>query len=112
MNPTVTGTKGHLAYKDAVFISPHKFIGGPGTPGVLVTKRALFDGKKPTVPGGGTVNWVSAAEVRYQADSVHREEAGTPAILESIRAGLVFQLKAAVGTQTIRAREDDLSSAP
>ncbi len=93
------------AAKDAVFISPHKFIGGPGTPGVLVVKRALLKNSVPTVPGGGTVSWVSPTEVTFQRDAVRREEAGTPAIIESIRAGLVFQLKEAVGSAAIRARE-------
>jgi selenocysteine lyase/cysteine desulfurase len=59
------------------------------------------------VPGGGTVQYVNPEEHRYLADPEHREEGGTPAIIESIRAGLVFQLKEAVGWQTIRAREDD-----
>lgn len=91
---------------DAVFISPHKFIGGPGTPGVLVAKRALFRNTVPVVPAGGTVSYVGLADHRYLSDTVHREEAGTPAILESIRAGLVFQLKEAVGCDTIREREE------
>ena len=94
-----------LAYKDAVFISPHKFIGGPGTPGVLIAKRALFKNRVPAMPGGGTVKYVN--EVGHWYDDVveHREEGGTPAIVESIRAGLVFQLKQAVGTAAIRERE-------
>ena len=106
MNPVRDGPDGHLAYKDAVFISPHKFIGGPGTPGILVAKRALLDGRVPTVPGGGTVAFVTVQDHAYLAELEHREEAGTPAIVESIRAGLVFQLKRAVGVPTIRARED------
>ena len=105
MNPDGTGPDA-LAYKDAVFLSPHKFIGGPGTPGVLIAKRGLFANRVPSQPGGGTVSYVSTLEHRYLADPVHREEAGTPAILESIRAGLVFQLKEAVGVDAIRAREE------
>jgi len=97
---------GHLAYKDAVFLSPHKFIGGPGTPGVLIAKRHLFKNTVPAEPGGGTVAYVNPEHHRYLDDPVHREEGGTPAIIESIRAGLVFQLKQAVGWQTIRAREE------
>ena len=93
------------AYKDAIFLSPHKFIGGPGTPGVLVAKRTLFKNTVPAVPGGGTVMYVNPAEHRYLDDPVHREEGGTPAIIESIRAGLVFQLKVAVGHATIYERE-------
>ncbi len=97
---------GRLIYKDAIFLSPHKFIGGPGTPGVLIAKKKLFQNRVPTTPGGGTVAFVTADEHQYHADPVHREEGGTPAIIESIRAGLVFQLKDAVGWETIRAREE------
>ena len=94
-----------LGYKDAIFLSPHKFIGGPGTPGVLVVRRQLVRNRVPTVPGGGTVAYVNPAEHRYLEDAVQREEGGTPAIVESIRAGLVFQLKEAVGAGTIAALE-------
>jgi selenocysteine lyase/cysteine desulfurase/CRP-like cAMP-binding protein len=106
MNPQGEGADGHLAYKDAVFISPHKFIGGPGTPGILVAKRALFSNPVPTVPGGGTVAFVTIGDHEYLDEIEHREEAGTPAIVESIRAGLVFQLKSAVGIEAIREREE------
>ena len=92
---------------DAVFLSPHKFIGGPSTPGVLVVDRALLTNSVPDVVGGGTVAYVNPLEHRYIADPAHREEAGTPAIIESIRAGLVFQLKEAVGVDTIHALESD-----
>jgi selenocysteine lyase/cysteine desulfurase len=95
------------SFKDAVFLSPHKFVGGPGTPGVLVVRRALLTNRVPDVVGGGTVAFVNPHEHRYLDDPVHREEAGTPAILESIRAGLVFALKDAIGTEVIRAHEDD-----
>ncbi|HEY1816932.1 MAG TPA: aminotransferase class V-fold PLP-dependent enzyme [Kofleriaceae bacterium] len=93
--------------KDAVFISPHKFIGGPQTPGVLVVKRQLVVNSVPGCPGGGTVAYVNEDEHVYVADPVTREEGGTPAIIESIRAGLVFQLKDAVGAEAIREREVD-----
>jgi hypothetical protein len=105
MNPT-DGPGAALAWKDAVFLSPHKLVGGPGTPGVLVAKKRLFQNRVPAVPGGGTVAYVSADEHRYLSDVAHREEGGTPAILESIRAGLVFQLKQAVGVPAIRDREE------
>lgn len=95
-----------LAYKDALFISPHKFIGGPGTPGILAVRRSLCTNRVPTVPGGGTVVYVNAHEHRYIEDPEHREEGGTPAIIESIRAGLVFQLKETVGPDAIREREE------
>lgn len=94
-----------LNYKDALFLSPHKFIGGPGTPGVLIAKRHLFTNEVPASPGGGTVSYVNFEAHRYLDDPVHREEGGTPAILESIRAGLVFQLKEEVGADTIRELE-------
>ena len=94
--------------KDAVVLSPHKFVGGPGTPGVLIIRRDLLANTVPVVVGGGTVAYVNAEEHVYLDDPVHREEAGTPAIIESIRAGLVFQLKAAVGIDVIKEREEEL----
>jgi hypothetical protein len=105
MNMTDDEPDGHLVYKDAIFLSPHKFIGGPGTPGVLVAKKKLFRNSVPAQPGGGTVAYVNPKEHRYLEDPVHREEGGTPAIIESVRAGLVFQLKESVGTDVIRERE-------
>jgi selenocysteine lyase/cysteine desulfurase len=98
------------AYKDAIFLSPHKFIGGPSTPGVLVARRQLFTNRVPVVPGGGTVAYVNPEDHAYLTDPAHREEGGTPAIIESGRAGLVFQLKEAVGVETIRAREEHFLS--
>jgi selenocysteine lyase/cysteine desulfurase len=95
-----------LSYKDAIFLSPHKFIGGPSTPGVLVVRRELLHNRVPDVPGGGTVAYVNPAEHRYLTDPAHREEGGTPAIVDSIRAGLVVQLKQAVGKDVIREHED------
>ncbi|MCX6397388.1 MAG: aminotransferase class V-fold PLP-dependent enzyme [Propionibacteriales bacterium] len=95
-----------LCYKDAIFLSPHKFIGGPSTPGVLVVRRELLTNRVPDVPGGGTVAYVNPDEHRYLTDPAQREEGGTPAIVESIRAGLVFHLKESVGIQVIREREE------
>jgi selenocysteine lyase/cysteine desulfurase len=94
------------SHKDAIVLSPHKFIGGPSTPGVLVVRRQLMRNRVPDVPGGGTVEYVNPAEHRYLPDVVAREEGGTPAIVEAIRAGLVFQLKQAVGVDVIRAKEE------
>jgi selenocysteine lyase/cysteine desulfurase len=94
---------------DAVFLSPHKFVGGPGTPGVLVARRALFANRVPSVPGGGTVAYVNPTEHVYLDDVEHREEGGTPDIVGSIRAGLVFQLKRAVGVDAIREREESFT---
>jgi selenocysteine lyase/cysteine desulfurase len=95
---------------DAVFLSTHKLIGGPGTPGILVAKRSLFTNRVPVVVGGGTVSYVNSDGHDFHPDIAHREEGGTPAIVESIRAGLVFQLKAAVGVDEIRRREEDFVS--
>jgi selenocysteine lyase/cysteine desulfurase len=96
------------AHKDAVFLSPHKLIGGPGTPGVLAIRRDLVTNRVPTVPGGGTVAYVNPDEHVYLDDPIAREEGGTPDIVGSIRAGLVFQLKQAVGIPLIRAAEETL----
>ena len=96
-----------LSYKDAVFLSPHKFIGGPGTPGILLVRREHVRNSVPETVGGGTVAYVNPEEHVYVSDPEHREEGGTPAIIESIRAGLVFDLKDQVGIDVIRAREDD-----
>lgn len=95
-----------LSYKDAVFISPHKMIGGPGTPGLLVARKELFANRVPAVPGGGTVAFVNPDHHRYLDDIEHREEAGTPNIVGAIRCGVVFALKEAVGTEAIREREE------
>jgi selenocysteine lyase/cysteine desulfurase len=93
------------AHKDAIFISTHKLIGGPGTPGLLIARKDLFTNRVPGIPGGGTVSFVNLDHHEYVADIEHREEGGTPAIVESIRAGLVFQLKEAVGVDRIRELE-------
>jgi len=92
---------------DGVFISPHKFIGGPGTPGVLVIKKEILNNSVPAMPGGGTVMYVTPEDHRYIENTERREEGGTPAIIESIRAGLVFKLQQAVGTDKIEQRESD-----
>ena len=105
MNPDGEDGPDPRTSKDAIFISPHKFIGGPGTPGVLVVKAGLLTNRVPTVPGGGTVSYVSAVDHSYVTDPAHREEGGTPAIIESIRAGLVFHLKRAVGEAVIEELE-------
>ncbi|MFQ5523582.1 MAG: aminotransferase class V-fold PLP-dependent enzyme [Acidimicrobiia bacterium] len=99
------GTEAGGNHKDAIFLSPHKLIGGPGTPGVLVARRELLTNPVPSVPGGGTVQYVAPDHHAYLADQEHREEGGTPAIIGSIRAGLAFQLKEEVGTDRIRSLE-------
>ncbi|MGZ8754752.1 MAG: aminotransferase class V-fold PLP-dependent enzyme [Acidimicrobiia bacterium] len=106
MGPTDDGPDGEYAYKDAIFLSIHKLIGGPGTPGLLVARKQLFNNRVPVVPGGGTVAYVNPTGHRYLDDIEVREEGGTPAIIESIRAGLVLQLKQTVGVERIRRREE------
>ena len=106
MSPHRPGEDAELDYKDAIVLSPHKFIGGTGTPGVLVGRRELFRNRVPAAPGGGTVAYVNPLEHVYLADPEHREEGGTPAIVESIRAGLAFQLKERVGSEAIRELEE------
>lgn len=100
MNPGLEGAR-----KDAVFLSPHKFAGGPGTPGVLVLKRDLVRSEVPTNPGGGTVDFVTASDSLYSKSIAHREESGTPAIIESIRCGLAFRLKDQAGPHRIHEME-------
>jgi selenocysteine lyase/cysteine desulfurase len=95
---------------DAVFVSPHKLIGGPGTPGVLAVRRELVTNRVPSVPGGGTVQYVNPLEHVYLDDPIAREEGGTPDIIGAIRAGLVFALKQSVGVPLIKSLEDALLS--
>jgi selenocysteine lyase/cysteine desulfurase len=109
MAPRRPGDDAALDTKDAIFVSPHKFIGGPGTPGVLIARRSLFTNRVPAVPGGGTVEFVNPEEHVYLHDPERREEGGTPDIVGAIRAGLVFQLKQAVGTDLIREREESFT---
>lgn len=80
-------------YFDAIFVSPHKFLGGQGTPGLLVANNKLFRNDIPFCPGGGTVRFVCKKFKHYADDPERRETGGTPQILGCIRAGLVFQLK-------------------
>ena len=90
-----------LGYKDAIFISPHKFIGGPGTPGLLIAKKHLFKNKIPNRPGGGTVDFVDNMDHMYTDILEEREEGGTPDIIGSIRCALAFKLKDQVGCDLI-----------
>ena len=99
---------GRRDHKDAVFLSPHKFLGGPQTPGVLIVHRGLIPAT-PTLPGGGTVTFVGPTSRLYVPDPVMREESGTPPIVESIRAGLAFLLKERVGTAVIHDRHERLN---
>jgi selenocysteine lyase/cysteine desulfurase len=92
---------------DAVYLSPHKYVGGPGTPGILTARRSLFRNRVPSVPGGGTVLYVQPHGQRYLDNIEHREEGGTPAIVESIRAGLVLQLHHQAGPDWIEKQESE-----
>ena len=91
---------------DAVFMSPHKFIGGPGTPGVLIVKAGVVNNAVPATVGGGTVTYVTPEDHHYVANAERREEGGTPGVVESIRAGLVFKLQGDVGFEEIARREN------
>ncbi|GAA6201491.1 aminotransferase class V-fold PLP-dependent enzyme [Aquicoccus sp. SU-CL01552] len=94
---------------DAAVISPHKFPGGPGASGVLIAERSLFDTARPTLTGGGTVSYVTAEGHSYISDPEHREEGGTPAIVDNIRAGMVMQLKRDMDEARVEARETVLT---
>ena len=108
MNPKVPADTAGLCYKDALYFSPHKFVGGVQTPGVLVVKKSLFRSQAPNCPGGGTVFYVTDSDHRYLQEPEVREEGGTPAIVESVRAGLVLKLKNTVGAGYIMERDAQL----
>ncbi len=95
------------AYFDAIFFSVHKFLGGPRTPGLLVANRKLFTNRVPAEPGGGTVLYTSPWDHRYLSRIEERETGGTPPIVQSIQAGLAFDLKAALGPERIERIEQD-----
>ncbi|VEL16021.1 unnamed protein product [Protopolystoma xenopodis] len=88
----------------------HKFVGGPQTPGVLLAKKNLFRAGEyfPEGAGGGTVAFVTREHHVYLKGIEDREEGGTPAIVESIRAGMTMQLKMAIGADNILARDDEI----
>lgn len=98
--------KSDNTYFDAVFISPHKWLGGPGSSGILVINKKLYDNTlSPTVPGGGTVCYVSSFAHDYIKDVEVREMAGTPGIIQIFKAALVIELKDFIGTEKIEAKE-------
>ena len=91
---------------DAIFFSPHKFLGGPGSCGILIFDPRLYSSRVPDQPGGGTVTWTNPwHEHRYHDDIEVREDGGTPGFLQLIRAALAVQLKESLGVQRIAARE-------
>ncbi len=96
---------------DAIFISPHKFIGGPGSSGILVFNKRIYDERlAPTVAAGGTVDYVSPADQDFIHDIEEREKAGTPGVLQTMKAAMVFAIKTELGTQSIEKREHELLS--
>jgi selenocysteine lyase/cysteine desulfurase len=94
---------------DAVFISPHKFLGGPGSSGVLVFNERLYPRDlPPSVAGGGTVDYVSPQDQDFIADVEEREKAGTPGVLQVLKAALALDVKRRIGPARIEAREHEL----
>jgi selenocysteine lyase/cysteine desulfurase len=96
---------------DAIFFSPHKFLGGPGSSGVLLFNKNLYHNKIPEQPGGGTVLWTNPwGEHRFIEDIEQRESGGTPGILQTIRTAMAIKLKDEMGTQRIYEREQYLNA--
>jgi selenocysteine lyase/cysteine desulfurase len=94
---------------DAIFFSPHKFLGGPGTPGVLVFDSKLYHNRVPDLPGGGTVDWTNPwGKHKFINNIEAREDGGTPAFLQTIKAALCIKLKEEMGADKIRTREEEL----
>ncbi|MEP4031736.1 aminotransferase class V-fold PLP-dependent enzyme [Roseibium polysiphoniae] len=99
------------AQKDAIVVSPHKFIGGPGASGVLIVREGAVRRHLPVQPGGGTVRFVSPWGHDYSESLAAREEAGTPNVVGDIRAALCFLVKDALGQTFLDQRHDELRQA-
>jgi selenocysteine lyase/cysteine desulfurase len=97
-------------YLDSITYSPHKFLGGVGTPGVLIFNKKLYDiNQTPDHPGGGTVKWTNPwNEFAYVDDIEEREDGGTPAFMQTIKASLAADLKNEMETEKIKVREKEL----
>ncbi len=109
MNPEPEGKDDDPSI-DAIFISPHKFLGGPGSSGVLVFNERIYDRElPPSVSAGGTVDYVGMKDQDFISRIEEREKAGTPGVLQTLKAGLVFQIKDSVGVDVINAREHELT---
>jgi selenocysteine lyase/cysteine desulfurase len=109
MNPEPAGEDDDPTI-DALFISPHKFIGGPGSSGVLVFNERIYHRElPPSVSAGGTVDYVGMEGQDFISGIEEREKAGTPGVLQTLKAGLVFQIKDRVGTDVIEKREHELT---
>lgn len=97
------------AYFDAVFFSPHKFLGGPGTSGVLAFNKKLYNNMIPDCPGGGTVSWTNPwGEHKYFDNIEDREDGGTPGFLQTIRTALAIKLKEQMGVDKMLEREHEV----
>ncbi|MBC9797082.1 aminotransferase class V-fold PLP-dependent enzyme [Sinomicrobium weinanense] len=97
------------AYLDAIFFSPHKFLGGPGTSGVLLFNKKLYKNMIPDSPGGGTVTWTNPwGEHKYIENIEEREDGGTPGFLQAIKTALSIKLKEQMGVQHILDREHEI----
>ncbi|WP_445454203.1 aminotransferase class V-fold PLP-dependent enzyme [Flavobacterium sp. 25HG05S-40] len=97
------------SYLDAIFFSPHKFLGGPGTSGVLVFNKNLYNNNVPDCPGGGTVSWTNPwGEHKYIDNIEDREDGGTPGFLQVIKTALAIQLKEQMGVTNILEREHEI----
>jgi selenocysteine lyase/cysteine desulfurase len=108
MNPP-PARDGAEASLDAIFISPHKFLGGPGSSGILVINERVYHRElAPSVSGGGTVTYVSRRDHDFSDDIEERERAGTPGVLQTIKAALAFLVKDAVSVERIERREQEL----
>jgi len=94
---------------DAIFFSPHKFLGGPGTSGVLIFDSNLYHNIVPDQPGGGTVDWTNPWGGHKFVDNIEsREDGGTPAFLQTIKAALAIKLKEEMGVENLLKREKEL----
>lgn len=103
---TIDMNRDSESYFDAIFLSPHKFLGGPGTSGLLIINSDIYPlNLPPTVSAGGTVHYVSPTKEEYVHDIEGREKPGTPGIMQALRIALTFQLKDRVGINTIEALE-------
>ncbi len=97
------------AHLDAIFFSPHKFLGGPGTSGVLVFSKKLYKNMVPDCPGGGTVSWTNPwGEHKYIDDIEDREDGGTPGFLQAIKSALAVKLKEQMGVDNMLRREHEI----
>jgi selenocysteine lyase/cysteine desulfurase len=94
---------------DAIFFSPHKFLGGPGASGVLIFDKSMYRNPAPDQPGGGTVDWTNPwGEYKYVDNIEAREDGGTPGFLQTIRAALAIELKEQMGIENICKREEEI----